>query len=131
LGRRFLTDVKRSRQVRLEVQQYRSELREAIMRKDKAKEEKLRKKEKQIREMEMRSSLENLKVSMLFALPLLGLWYLLSSIIGLNSVVAHSPIPIPLLFIEIPAKMTLWWWYLISSFAFSSVVSKALGVSMD
>jgi uncharacterized membrane protein (DUF106 family) len=131
LGRRLLTDVKRSRQVRLEVQQYRSELRQAIMKKDKAKEEKLRKKDKQMREMEMKSSFENLKVTMLFMLPLLGLWYLLSSIVGLNSIVAISPIPLPLLVVEIPKEMSMWWWYLISSFAFSSTISKALGVGLD
>ena len=129
VGRRFLTNVERSKRIQTELRAYQKELREAIMTKDKAKEEKLKKRKKQMDEMQMKISFENLRVTALFFVPLLVLWWLVQQIVG-SGVVALSPIPINLLVFTIPPQMPIFWWYMISSFAFSGIISRAFGVSL-
>lgn len=131
VGRRIFTNVERAKRWRVEAKEFRAEQRQAILSKDKKKEEKLKKKEKTIREMEMKMSMESLKVSMLFFVPLLLLWWLVSGILGANTIVALSPIAIPLLVVTIQPELNFWWFYLISSFAFSSIITKLFGVGLD
>ncbi|MCP8308243.1 MAG: DUF106 domain-containing protein [archaeon] len=125
---RLLTDVGRARRIRAEVRAFRKELRQAMLAKDKAKEEKLRKKEKQMMKLEMKVSTERMKPMLLFWIPFIIIYYLLASFIGgYNTIVAISPMPLPIIGTEIG----LIWWYLISSLAFSAIITKLLGTSLD
>jgi len=124
---RFLVNVKESRRIAKEAKQFRKELMEAVKKGDKAKEEKLRKKEKGIREMELKSSNQRLKASLIFFIPFTLIFYFISSLVGYTSIVAHSPVNIPF----VGQELQLFWWYPITSFAFSSLISKLAGTSLD
>lgn len=129
VGRRLLTDVERSKRMQAELRAYHKELREAVLKRDKAKEERLKKKKRQMDEMQMKLTFENLKVTGLFIIPLMALWWIMQGIVG-GGVVALSPIPINLLLFVIPPELNFFWWYIISSFAFSGVITRALGVGL-
>ena len=126
---RLLTNINESRRVAREAKQFRSELMDAIKKGDKAKEAKLKKKEKSIREMEMKSSNQRLKASFLFIIPFMLIYWFISGLIGATAVVAQSPIQIPIIVSE--SGVQLFWWYLITSFAFSSVITKLAGTGLD
>ena len=132
---RLLTDVERARRIRAEVRAFRRDLRQAMLAKDKAKLEKLKKKEKMMMKEEMKISTQRMKPMLLFWIPFIIIYYLLATFIGgYNTVVATSPIPIipfslsPLILVK---EIGLIWWYLISSLAFSAIITKLLGTSLD
>ncbi|MCP8317474.1 MAG: DUF106 domain-containing protein [archaeon] len=132
---RLLTDVERARRIRAEVRTFRKELRQAMLAKDKAKVERLRKKEKQMMSLEMKVSTQRMKPMLFFWIPFIIVYYLLASFVGgYNTVVAMSPMPIipvslsPLILVP---EIGLIWWYLISSLAFSGIITKLLGTSLD
>ncbi|MCP8318110.1 MAG: DUF106 domain-containing protein [archaeon] len=133
---RLLTDVGRARRIRAEVRAFRKELKQAMLAKDKAKVERLRKKEKLMMKEEMKVSTQRIKPMLLFWIPFIIIYYLLAMSLpyGYNTIVAMSPIPIipvslsPLILVQ---EIGLIWWYLISSLAFSGIITKLLGTSLD
>lgn len=132
---RLLTDVERARRIRAEVKAFRKELRQATLAKDKAKLEKLKKKETLMMKAEMKVSTQRMKPMLLFWIPFIIIYYLLAAFIGgYNTVVAISPIPVipvslsPFILVK---EIGLIWWYLISSLAFSAIITKLLGTSLD
>lgn len=132
---RLFTDVERARRIRAEVRAFRKELRQAILTKNKAKEEKLRKKEKQMMSLEMKVSTERIKPMLFFLIPFIIIYYLLALFVGgYNTIVAISPIPIipvSIIPLHLVPEIGLIWWYLISSLAFSSIITKLLGTGLD
>ena len=128
-GRRFLTNVKKSKRVQAEVKAFQKEWREALMKKDKQKKERLSKKKKSMDEAQSKLMMENLRVTFLFMVPLLLLWWLVGGAVG-DGLVAKSPIPLNLPFFPIGTDLGFWWWYMIASFAFSGVITKVFGVSL-
>ncbi|MEM3786827.1 MAG: EMC3/TMCO1 family protein [Nitrososphaeria archaeon] len=124
---RFLVDVEEARRVAREAKAFRKELLDAIKKGDKAKEEKLRKKEKSIQQMELKASNQRLKATFIFIIPFWFIYIFISSLIGLNTTVAVSPIPLPF----IGSKLQLFWWYLITSFAFTTIITKLVGTSIE
>ncbi|MEM3382523.1 MAG: EMC3/TMCO1 family protein [Nitrososphaerales archaeon] len=132
---RLLTDVERARRIRAEVNAFRRELRQAILTKNKAKEEKLRKKEKQMMSLAMKVSTERMKPMLFFIIPFIIIYYLLAFFVGgYNTIVARSPIPIipvSLIPFTLVQDIGLIWWYLISSLAFNGIITKLLGTSLD
>ncbi|MCP8310237.1 MAG: EMC3/TMCO1 family protein [Candidatus Methylarchaceae archaeon HK01B] len=133
---RLFTDVDRARRINAEVKAFRDELKQATLTKDKAKERKLRKREKQMMELQMKVTKERMKPMLLFWVPFIAVYYLLATFLGgYDAIVAISPIPIDLVIINIGVPIeggygfSLFWWYLISSFAFSAIVMKLLKTS--
>jgi uncharacterized membrane protein (DUF106 family) len=131
---RALVDVKAERRMKLEVSSFQKELRQAVASKDKEKEAKLRKKEVQIKQMQAKASIPRLKVTAITIVPFFILYYALAWYMGdfnygrgLSLIVAHSPIPIPVLAPN--GTLPLFWWYFLSSFAFSGLLSKIMGTS--
>jgi len=124
---RFLVNVEESRRIAREAKQFRKDLMDAVKKGDKAREEKLRKKEKGIREMELKSSNQRLKSSLIFLIPFMLIFWFVSSLVGSVSVVAYSPISL----IVTGQDLQLFWWYLITSFSFSTVITKLAGTSLD
>jgi uncharacterized membrane protein (DUF106 family) len=143
VGRRFLTNIERLRRLNAELKEYRRELTQAIRNRDRKDEEKLRKKQKQMNQLQAEMSRQNLKPTLLFMLPLFGLWFFVSGYVGADTIVATSPIPLDLGLLSLTGKpvlldgqlvgytMNFFWWYLIASFAFSSMMAKAAGVTLD
>jgi uncharacterized membrane protein (DUF106 family) len=128
---RLLVDLKKERRIRKEVAAFDKELRQAITKKDKAKEEKLKKLKPQYDKMRLTMSTGRLKATVVTYIPFLIVYYLMADILlgGISTQVASSPIPIPYL-VSSTGGMALFWWYSLSSFSFSFVLQKLLGTSI-
>ncbi|MDG6925509.1 MAG: DUF106 domain-containing protein [Nitrososphaerota archaeon] len=128
---RLLVDLKKERRIRKEVSAFDKELRQAITKKDKAKEEKLKKLKPQYDKMRLTMSTGRLKATVVTYIPFLVVYYLMADILlgGISTQVAVSPIPIPYL-VSSTGGMALFWWYSLSSFSFSFVLQKLLGTSI-
>jgi uncharacterized membrane protein (DUF106 family) len=125
---RLLVDLKKERRLRAETAAFDKELREAVAKKDKDKEEKLRKKKPQIDQMRLKASTGRFKVLLVTWVPFIIIYYLMAGQLGgLNYTVAHSPIPIP--YIVTDGRMPLFWWYSLSSITFGTLLAKLLGTS--
>ncbi|MGP8125242.1 MAG: EMC3/TMCO1 family protein [Nitrososphaerales archaeon] len=123
---RRVVNLNAERRMKAEVSAFNKEKRAATLAKDKAKLEKLKKRELPMRQEQAKVSSSRLKVTAITFVPLLGVYYLMASFLGgFNVVVAYSPIPIPLL-VGTNGIMALFWWYMLSSFTFSSLLTKAL-----
>ena len=124
-----LVDLKAERRMRAEITQYQSDLREAMKAKDKAKEEKLKKKNTQIQQMNAKVSTARLRVTAITFIPFIALYYLMAGFLGgFGVTVAHSPIPIPYI-VSTTGTVPLFWWYTISSLTFSPLLTKLFGTS--
>jgi len=131
VGRLKLTNVEKVRRYNAEMKAFRAEMSAAVKEGNKQKQEKLKKKQQQMTKMQMEMSRENLKPTLLFTVPLIGVWYLVSNFF--NSVhicvLALSPIqlPSPLFGYE----MNFFWWYFICSFTFSQIITRLFGLTFD
>ncbi|MFI5404243.1 MAG: EMC3/TMCO1 family protein [Candidatus Gagatemarchaeaceae archaeon] len=126
LATRKLVDLNAERRMKAEVAAFNKEKREATLANDKARLEKIKKRELPMRQAQTKVSTARLKVTAVTFVPLLGVYYLMANFLGgFNVAVAHSPIPIPFL-VGPTGAMVLFWWYLISSFTASSLLTKLL-----
>lgn len=130
VGRRKFTDIEKMRRYNAEMKAFREEMMAATKAGDKAKQEKLKKKQQQMQKMQAEMSMQNLKPSLLFMVPLMGVYYLMSSFFG-AATLAVSPIEIPLLITSIPIPLNFFWWYMICSFTFSGIISRLFGLTLD
>lgn len=134
--RKRFTDIESTKRVQKEVREFNSELRKAMMSKDKIKEEKLKKKQKKMNEMQMKMMTQNMKTSMYFMLPFFGVWWILIGAFGYETIMAYSPITLPLLTsspslgLTSNAELNFFWWYFISSISFNGIITKITGTGM-
>ncbi|MDA4131695.1 MAG: EMC3/TMCO1 family protein [Thaumarchaeota archaeon] len=128
---RLLVDLNKERRLRREVSAFDKELRAATLKKDKAKEEKLKKLKPQYDKMRLSMSTGRLKATVVTYIPFLLVYYSMANLVfsGIGTQVAMSPIPIPYL-VSSSGGMALFWWYSLSSFSFSFVLQKLLGTSI-
>ena len=131
IGRRKFTNVEKMRRYSTEMKAFRSELSEATKAGDKQKVEKLKKKQQQMQKMQLEMSRDQMKPTLLFMLPLLGVYYLVSRFIGVNTILAISPIPLQIFGIGPPISVNFFWWYFICSFSFSGIISRVFGLTLD
>jgi len=135
---RVLVDLKKERRIRKEVGAFDKELREAISKKDKAKEANLKKKKPQYDKMRLSMSTGRLKATFVTYVPFLLVYYFMGDLVSgcsfpkicISIAVAHSPLPIPYIVSPTDGNMALFWWYSLSSFSFSFVLQKLLGTSI-
>jgi len=135
VGRRKFTNIDKMRRYNAEMKAFRAEMTAATKAGDKVKVEKLKKKQVQMQKMQAEISMDNLKPTFLFMLPLLGVYYLVSSFVK-NATLVISPIPFGPFHIGSYAlgwniEVPFFWWYLICSFTFSSIITRLFGLSMD
>jgi uncharacterized membrane protein (DUF106 family) len=128
---RKVVDLNKERRMRAEVNAFNKEKREATLAKDKVKLEKLKKRELAMRQEQAKVSTARLKVTGITFVPLLVVYYLMASFLGgYGVIVAYTPIPIPV--IAAPTltasifEVSLFWWYFLSSFTFSAMLSRLL-----
>ena len=130
-----MVDLDKERKMRAEVNAFNKEKREATLKQDKAKLEKLKHRELQMRQEQAKVSTARLKVTAITFVPLLVVYYLMANFLGgFNVLVAYSPIPIPYVAAEFNLNgifsgywwVSLFWWYFLSSFTFSTMLSKLL-----
>jgi len=128
---RRVVDLDKERKMRAEVNAFNKEKREATLAKDKVKLEKLKKRELQMRQEQAKVSTARLKVTGITFVPLLLVYYLMATFLGgYGVIVAFTPIPIPVIaaptLIAGTYEVSLFWWYFLSSFTFSTMLSKLL-----
>ncbi len=128
---RRMVDLNKERRLRREVAAFDKELRNAVLKKDKAKEEKLKKLKPQYDKMRITMSTGRLKATLVTYVPFLIVYYVMADLVigGISTPVAMSPLPIPYL-VSSTGSMALFWWYSLSSFSFSFVLQKLLGTSI-
>jgi uncharacterized membrane protein (DUF106 family) len=128
---RLLVDLRKERRLRREVAAFDKELRAAMTKKDKAKEEKLKKLKPQYDKMRLTMSTGRLKATVVTYIPFLIVYYVMADVVvgGISTQVAMSPLPIPYI-VSSTGGMALFWWYSLSSFSFSFVLQKLLGTSI-
>jgi len=128
---RRVVDLNKERRMRAEVNAFNKEKREATVANDKVKLEKLKKRELQMRQEQAKVSTARLKVTGITFVPLLLVYYLMATFLGgYGVIVAFTPIPIPVIaaptLIGGTYEVSLFWWYFLSSFTFSTMLSKLL-----
>jgi uncharacterized membrane protein (DUF106 family) len=128
---RSVVDLDKERRMRAEVNAFNKEKREATLAKDQVKLDKLKKRELAMRQEQAKVSTARLKVTGITFVPLLVVYYLMATFLGgYGVIVAFTPIPIPV--IAAPTLMagtyevSLFWWYFLSSFTFSTMLSRLL-----
>lgn len=130
---RRVVDLNAERRMRAEVNAFNKEKREATLAKDKDKLDKLKKREMAVQQEQLRVQRSRLKVTAITFVPLLLVYYLMASFLGgYGVIVAYTPIP---LFVGLIAgatqsgtffQLSLFWWYFLSSFTFSTMLSRLL-----
>ncbi len=128
---RKVVDLNKERRMRAELNAFNKEKREATLANDKVKLEKLKKRELSMRQEQAKVSTARLKVTAITFIPLLLVYYLMATFLGGYSViVAYTPIPIPILAAPTlnPSiyEVSLFWWYFLSSFTFSTMLTRLL-----
>ena len=126
---RMVVDLNKERRMRTEVNAFNKEKREATLANDKGKLDKLKKREVSMRQEQAKVSMARLKVTAVTFVPLIIVYYLMASFLGGYGVfVAYTPVPIPVIAAPTlnPAlfEVSLFWWYFLSSFAFSFMLTR-------
>jgi len=128
---RKVVNLDKERKMRAEVNAFNKEKREATLANDKVKLEKMKKRELQMRQEQAKVSTARLKVTGITFVPLLLVYYLMATFLGgYGVIVAFTPIPIPVIaaptLIAGTFEVSLFWWYFLSSFTFSTMLSRLL-----
>lgn len=128
---RRVVDLSKERKMKAEVNAFNKEKREATAANDKAKLDKLKKRELQVRQDQAKLSTARFKVTAITFVPLLGVYYLMATFLGgYGVIVAFTPIPIPLFAGASQSgfvfEVSLFWWYFLSSFTFSTMLTRLL-----
>jgi len=128
---RRVVDLGKERRMRAEVSAFQKEKQEATKAGDKVKLEKLKKRELAVRSEQAKVSTARLKVTGITFVPLLVVYYLMATFLGgYGVIVAYTPIPIPIIaaptLIAGRFEVSLFWWYFLSSFTFSTMLSRLL-----
>ncbi|HVO37249.1 MAG TPA: EMC3/TMCO1 family protein [Candidatus Acidoferrum sp.] len=126
LANRLLTDPEKSKAMRREVAEWSSQLRKAQKDDDKKTVEKLMKKQKQIMQLQTKMSWQQMKVTLIFLIPLFIIWQFLGAFYY-GKPVAYFPgvgpdLPLPIF------NTSLIWWYLLCSMFFGTIFTHLFGV---
>ena len=126
---RQVVDLNAEKKMKAELTAFNKEKREATLAKDTAKLEKLKRRELAMRQEQSKVQLARLKVSGITIVPLFGVYYLMATFLGGYSVtVAFAPfvhLGLPVL-VAYDGSVSLFWWYFLSSFVFSTILSHLL-----
>ena len=123
---RRVVDLDKERKMKAEVAAFNKEKREATLAKEKAKLDKLQKREVAMRQAQLKVQRARLNVTLITIVPLFGVYYLMATFLGgYGAIVAFAPIAIPYL-VGPNGEMVLIWWYFLSSFTFSTLLSHLL-----
>jgi uncharacterized membrane protein (DUF106 family) len=148
--RKKTTDMGKMTKVMKETNEWRKQYTEAIRKQDKVRVEELKKKQAYVNKMTMEMQQQQMRPMLIYMMPSFLLWiFVFPSIFGATT--ALSPIHIPFITCNdhnvsldqqldksgqpkgacsVPGEVFLWGWFLITSFAFSGIISKITGTSM-
>lgn len=150
LLRKKTTDIGKMSRVMKETNEWRKQYTEAIRKQDKIRVEELKKKQAYVNKMTMEMQQQQMRPMLIYMMPSFLLWiFVFPSVFGATT--AISPIQIPWLMCSddnvkldqqvdktgqargacnVPGEVFLWGWFLITSFAFSGIISKITGTAM-
>ena len=150
LLRKKTTDVAKMAKVMKETNEWRKQYTEAIRKQDKVRVEELKKKQAYVNKMTMEMQQQQMRPMLIYMMPSFLIWiFVFPSIFGATTAV--SPIHIPWIMCSnenvkldqqadergepkgacsVQGEVFLWGWFLITSFAFSGIISKITGTSM-
>ena len=123
-----------AREVQTAYNAFQREFREALKSGNLEKIEKLKKKEKQMREMMLKVNSERMKASLYFFIPFIILFIAINSIFG-GKIVALSPFQFNLWFVKTIAPVDGLFgldfisWYILTSISSNLIISKLMGTS--
>jgi len=148
--RKRTTDIGKMNRVMKETNEWRKQYTDAIKKKDKARIEELRKRQAYVNKMSMEMQQQQMRPMLIYMLPSFMLWiFVFPTVFGATT--ALSPIHIPFIMCGdenvktdsqllrngehkgsclIPGQVFLWGWFLITSFAFSGIISKVTKTGM-
>jgi uncharacterized membrane protein (DUF106 family) len=134
LVNRLLTNPEKTKAQRKEVSEWNSELRKAQKAKDKKTLEKLMKKQQYIMQLQSKMMWQQMKVTLLFFIPLIIMWQFLGGVYrtpeGEAIHIAYFPGAGPIIYLPVlGAFVSLFWWYLLCSFLFGTVFSHVFGLT--
>jgi uncharacterized membrane protein (DUF106 family) len=150
LLRKKTTDIEKMNKVMKETSEWRKQYTDAIKKQDKARVAELKKKQAYVNKMAMEMQQQQMRPMLIYMAPSFMLWiFVFPAIFG--QTVALSPIEIPWIMCteqnvetdkqtdengepkgscSISGEVYLWGWFLITSFAFSGIISKVTRTSM-
>ena len=150
LLRKKTTDIEKMNKVMKETNEWRKQYTDAIKKQDKARVAELKKKQAYVNKMAMEMQQQQMRPMLIYMAPSFMLWiFVFPAIFG--QTVALSPIEIPWIMCNeqnvetdkqtdengepkgscsISGEVYLWGWFLITSFAFSGIISKVTRTSM-
>ena len=85
--------------------------------------------------MKAKASFSRMKIMLITYVPFIAVYYFIGTILlpGLSTPVAYSPIPFPCIasicIVNENGQIPLFYWYMISSFSFSALISKVMGTA--
>jgi len=148
--RKRTTDIGKMNRVMKETNEWRKQYTDAIKKKDKDRIEELRKRQAYVNKMSMEMQQQQMRPMLIYMLPSFMLWiFVFPTVFGATT--ALSPIHIPFIMCGdenvktdsqllrngehkgsclIPGQVFLWGWFLITSFAFSGIISKITKTGM-
>lgn len=148
--RKRTTDIDKMNRVMKETNEWRKQYTDAIRKRDKVRVEELKKKQASVNKMTMEMQQQQMRPMLIYMMPSLLVWILVFPAI-FGSTAGLSPIQIPWITCSqenvqldqqadtdgqpkgacsIPGEIFLWGWFLITSFAFSGIISKVTKTSM-
>ena len=150
LLRKKTTDIEKMNKVMKETNEWRKQYTDAIKKQDKARVAELKKKQAYVNKMAMEMQQQQMRPMLIYMAPSFMLWiFIFPAIFG--QTVALSPIEIPWIMCNqqnvetdtqtdengepkgscsVRGEVFLWGWFLITSFAFSGIISKVTRTSM-
>lgn len=138
LANRFLVDVKKMKEISIEVKAWQDEFNKARKSGDKQLLAKVNKKQAAIMRLQSKMMWDRMKVSLIFIIPFFLFWNVLSKFYGAlpgGGFTAISPFRFPWLLegpstipnFSVPIKVSYFTWYLICSFAIQLPTARLLG----
>jgi uncharacterized membrane protein (DUF106 family) len=148
--RKRTTDIDKMNRVMKETNAWRKQYTDAIRKRDKVRVEELKKKQASVNKMTMEMQQQQMRPMLIYMMPSLLVWILVFPAI-FGSTAGLSPIQFPWITCSqenvqtdqqvdadgqprgacsIPGEIFLWGWFLITSFAFSGIISKVTKTSM-
>ncbi|MPZ04859.1 MAG: DUF106 domain-containing protein [Nitrososphaeraceae archaeon] len=150
LLRKRTTDMNKMNRVMKETNEWRKQYTDAIRKRDKARVEELKKKQGSVNKMTMEMQQQQMRPMLIYMMPSLMIWiFVFPAVFGQTT--ALSPIQIPWITCSeenvqldqeidtdgtpkgacsVPGELFLWGWFLITSFAFSGIISKVTKTNM-
>jgi uncharacterized membrane protein (DUF106 family) len=142
--RKKTTDIERTNRIMKETNEWRKAYTDAVKKQDKERVEELKKKQAYINKMALEVQQQQMRPMFIYMIPSFLIWiFVFPAIFG--QVVAVSPIYLPFITCgdsdvqnhaqvdangnpksacTVPAEVYLWGWFLLTSFAFSGIISK-------